>query len=163
MRHLPANPDNKRSQSKKVMGEDGTLTGSFVCSPEHQSYNGIVHGGIIAAIIDASMSQCCMGHGIVAYTTNLSIRYRDPVRIGIPTSLETRIVSEDRGVLFSLECRITQEGHLHVEAKGRFFKAHGGFSSGSRPGSPCSSDGTYQGYGKILKNPAQGGTCENKE
>jgi acyl-coenzyme A thioesterase PaaI-like protein len=111
--------------------EDGTLTGSFVCSTEHQSYNGIVHGGIIAAIIDASMAQCCMGHGIVAYTTNLSIRYRDPVRIGIPTSLETRIISEARGVLFSLKCRIMQEVHLHVEAKGRFFKANRGFSSGS--------------------------------
>ncbi len=111
--------------------EDGALTGSFVCSTEHQSYNGIVHGGIIAAIIDASMAQCCMGHGIVAYTTNLSIRYRNPVRIDIPTSLETRIVDEARCVLFSLECRIMQEGRLHAEAKGRFFKAHGGFSSGS--------------------------------
>jgi acyl-coenzyme A thioesterase PaaI-like protein len=105
-----------------LFSEDGTLLGSFVCSTEHQSYNGIVHGGIIVAIIDASMAQCCMGHGIVAYTTNLSIRYRDPVRIGIPTSLETRIVSEARGVLFSLEYHIMQEGRLHVEAKGRFFR-----------------------------------------
>jgi acyl-coenzyme A thioesterase PaaI-like protein len=105
---------------------DGSLTGSFICSTEHQSYNGIVHGGIIAAVIDASMAQCCMGHGIVAYTTDLSIRYRNLVRIDMPVLLETRIVEEARGVLFSLECRIMQEGRLHVEAKGRFFKANGG-------------------------------------
>ena len=63
--------------------EDGTLMGEFLCSAEHQGYDGIVHGGIISAIIDASMAQCCMGHGFVAYTTDLSIRYRKPVGIDI--------------------------------------------------------------------------------
>jgi len=102
--------------------EDGTLTGTFLCSSEHQGYDGIVHGGVIAAIIDASMAQCCMGHGFVAYTTDLSIRYRLPIRINTPCLLETRLVSAGRGVLFSLECKITQEWQLHVEAEGRFFR-----------------------------------------
>lgn len=102
--------------------EDGALTGSFLCSPEHQSYDGIVHGGIIAAIIDASMAQCCMGHGIVAYTCDLSIRYKNPVKIATWTQLKTRIVGKALGVLFSLECHITQENQVHVEAAGRFFK-----------------------------------------
>jgi uncharacterized protein (TIGR00369 family) len=102
--------------------ENGALTSRFVFSGEHQGYDGIVHGGIIAAIIDASMAQCCMGHGFIAYTTDLSIRYHKPVKIDTSTSLETRIVEKAREVLFSLECRITQEGRLHVEAKGRFFK-----------------------------------------
>jgi acyl-coenzyme A thioesterase PaaI-like protein len=102
--------------------EDGTLTGTFLCTSEHQGYDGIVHGGVIAAIIDASMAQCCMGHGFVAYTTDLSIRYRLPVSINTPCVLETRIVSSGRGVLFSLECKITQKGQLHAEAEGRFFR-----------------------------------------
>ena len=102
--------------------EEGVLTGSFVCSEEHQSYDGIVHGGIIAAIIDASMAQCCMGHGIVAYTCDLSIRYRNPVKIATVTQLDTRIVGKALGVLFSLECHITQENQVHVEAAGRFFR-----------------------------------------
>jgi acyl-coenzyme A thioesterase PaaI-like protein len=102
--------------------EDGVLTGSFHCSTEHQSYDGIVHGGIIAAIIDASMAQCCMGHGIVAYTCDLSIRYRNPVKIATVTGLETRLVDKALGVLFSLECLITQKNQVHVEAAGRFFK-----------------------------------------
>jgi acyl-coenzyme A thioesterase PaaI-like protein len=102
--------------------EDGTLIGRFVCSAEHQGYDGVVHGGIIAAIIDASMVQCCMGHGIAAYTADLSIRYRSPLRISTPTLLETRIVSRGRGVLFSLESNITQKGQTQVDAIARFFK-----------------------------------------
>ena len=102
--------------------EEGTLMGKFLCSTEHQGYDGIVHGGIISAVIDASMAQCCMGHGFVAYTTDLSIRYRRPVEINAPCILQTRIVSTARSVLFSLECQITQHGQVHVEAEGRFFK-----------------------------------------
>jgi uncharacterized protein (TIGR00369 family) len=102
--------------------EKGILTGRFVFSTKHQGYNGVVHGGIIAAVIDASMVQCCMGHGIIAYTTDLSIRYRNPVRIGVPIQLVTRIVDMARGVLFSLECSVAQEGQVYVSAKGRFFK-----------------------------------------
>jgi acyl-coenzyme A thioesterase PaaI-like protein len=102
--------------------ENGVLKGRFVFSEEHQGFAGIVHGGVIASIIDASMAQCCMGHGLVAYTGDLSIRYRNPVRIAMPTFLETRIVRKALSVLFSLECNITQEGAVHVDAKGRFFK-----------------------------------------
>ena len=73
--------------------EDGTLMGEFLCSTEHQGFDGIVHGGIISAIIDASMAQCCMGHGFIAYTTDLSIRYRRPVVINKPCTLKTEIIS----------------------------------------------------------------------
>ena len=102
--------------------DDGILKGEFVCSEEHQGYDRIVHGGIIAAVIDASMAQCCMGHGIAAYTAELSIRYRAPIKILTPTTLETRIVGNAMGVLFSLQCRIKQETHDCADATGRFFK-----------------------------------------
>jgi acyl-coenzyme A thioesterase PaaI-like protein len=102
--------------------EDGTLIGNFLCSVDHQGYDGIVHGGIISALIDASMAQCCMGHGFVGYTADLSIRYRKPVEIDTPCIMHTQIVSIARKILYSLECRITQNGQIHVDANGRFFK-----------------------------------------
>jgi hypothetical protein len=104
--------------------ENGSLTGEFVCSRYHQGYEGSVLGGIIAAIIDASMAQCCMGHGIIAYTADLSIRYKKPVRINTPTILLTEIAKIIRGKLFSLKCCIKQKGKVHVEATGSFFKVN---------------------------------------
>ena len=94
-----------------------------MCRENHQGYDRIVHGGITAAIIDASMAQCCMGHGMVAYTAKLAIRYREPLKILVPTLLETRLVKKSVGVLFQLECNITQKNMVHVEAEGHFFKA----------------------------------------
>jgi len=82
----------------------------------------MAHGGIVGAIIDESMVQCCMGHDIVAVTTDLSIRYRRPVLINRPAELETSILNERCGKLISLKCEIRQDGKTAVSALGRFFR-----------------------------------------
>ena len=102
--------------------KNGNLCGQFVCTEEHQGYDDMVHGGIIAAIIDASMTQCLMGHGIAAYTVNLSITYLEPISIGIQTILETRITASRRSMIYNLECEIRQNRWLKVQANSRFFK-----------------------------------------
>jgi hypothetical protein len=70
--------------------DGGILFGEFTCTQDHQGYNGVAHGGLVAAIIDSSMVQCLMGHGVVGYTTYLSIKYRKPIVILQPTSLKYR-------------------------------------------------------------------------
>lgn len=100
----------------------GKLSGRFTCDNRHQGYDNMVHGGVIAAIIDASMAQCLMGHGVVGYTTDLSIKYRKPVIIGLESQLETIIETINIGSLFTMKCEITQNKKRVVHAKGRFFK-----------------------------------------
>ena len=60
--------------------DSGVLHGQFNCSDFQQA---MIHWvmGVIAAIIDASMAQCLMGHGIVGYTVDLTVKYRKPVII----------------------------------------------------------------------------------
>jgi acyl-coenzyme A thioesterase PaaI-like protein len=102
--------------------DNGTLFGDFTCTAQHQGYNNMVHGGIIAAIADASMAQCLMGHGIVGYTTELSIKYRKPVLIHRQTLLETLIETHHSSLLYNLQCTMKQNGHQVIIATGRFFK-----------------------------------------
>jgi acyl-coenzyme A thioesterase PaaI-like protein len=99
----------------------GYLLGSFTCSEYHQGYDGMIHGGILAAIIDASMTQCLMGHGIAGYTTGLSIKYRKPVFIKQPASLITKIVIMRQHRIFILHCEITQNNSATIQATGKFF------------------------------------------
>ena len=73
-RHSPFIPELQCS-----FDDEGVLHGAFTCTEKYQGYNGRVHGGAIAAIIDASMTQCLMGHGVVGYTADLSVKYRNPV------------------------------------------------------------------------------------
>jgi len=102
--------------------DSGILHGVFTCNESGQGYDNMVHGGVIAAIIDASMAQCLMGHGIVGYTTDLSIKYRKPVLIDTKTELKTSIEEVNIGVLYSMKCEILQSRKLVAHATGRFYK-----------------------------------------
>jgi acyl-coenzyme A thioesterase PaaI-like protein len=88
----------------------------------HQGYDGMAHGGILSAIIDASMAQCLMGHGVVGYTTDLSIKYRKPVLIDKPVALTTSITDIGIGCLYCLKSEIIQGRNLVAQATGRFYK-----------------------------------------
>lgn len=101
--------------------DSGVLSGEFICNENHQGYDGMVHGGIIAALVDTSMTQCCMGNDIVAFTTDLTIKYKNPVFINKHTQIESTIKRMRVGILYFLECKIKQEGKLCVMATGKFF------------------------------------------
>lgn len=102
--------------------DEGKLSGQFELGKELQGYEGMVHGGVIAAIIDASMAQCLMGHDIVAYTADLSVRYRRPVTVETPFDICTSLTCSRSGFLYWLESEIKQNAVLSVKATGKFFK-----------------------------------------
>jgi uncharacterized protein (TIGR00369 family) len=105
-----------------AFADDGSLNASFICGEQHQGHDGIVHGGVIATIIDGSMAQCLMGHGRVGYTTDLSIRYRKPLAVGKRARLKTVITKmEAGGMVVSLKTEIEQSRLIAVQATGRFF------------------------------------------
>ncbi|MBD3317242.1 MAG: hypothetical protein GF344_15755 [Chitinivibrionales bacterium] len=101
--------------------DGGALHGEFTCSNYHQGYDGMVHGGILAAIIDASMAQCLMGHGVVAYTANLSIRYHKPVTIHQRAHFKTIVEEIAGGKLYSMRCDIIQKQDRAVRGNAKFF------------------------------------------
>ncbi len=54
----------------------------FTPSPLHVGYDGIVHGGILAALIDDAMANIWFVRGEEALTAKLEIRFRRPARPG---------------------------------------------------------------------------------
>ncbi|MDA3959739.1 MAG: hotdog fold domain-containing protein [Planctomycetota bacterium] len=58
------------------------LCAEFSCGSAATGYQGLVHGGIAAAICDAAMCNALFAQGIQAYTARLELRYRSPLRLG---------------------------------------------------------------------------------
>jgi len=56
-------------------GEDGTVRGQFKGSPEFQGYDGILHGGVVASLLDSAMTHCLFHQGIQAVTGDLHVRF----------------------------------------------------------------------------------------
>jgi len=102
--------------------EKGALHGKFLCNSLQQGYDEMVHGGIIAAVIDASMAKCLMGHGVIGYTADLSVRYCKPVKISIHTELKTSIAAINVERLYTMKCEIVQSRNIVVKATGKFIK-----------------------------------------
>ena len=62
------------------------------CVPErrHQGYDGTVHGGIVAALLDETMGWAIFHEGVWGVTARLNVAFRQPVPVGE----ELRIVGE---------------------------------------------------------------------
>ena len=91
--------------------EDGTVFGKFFADPKFEGYSGIIHGGIIATLLDSAMTHCLLMSGISALTGRLSIKYSIPIRTGTVVKLEAKIVDQFHE-MFILEARASVDGSL---------------------------------------------------
>ena len=70
----------------------GEVTSTYVVSEEYQGYPGVVHGGIVASMLDELAGRAPMGIDPprFMYTARLTIRYKKHVPTGQPLTLVGR-------------------------------------------------------------------------
>lgn len=70
----------------------GEVTAEYTVPEDYQSYPGIAHGGIVAAMLDEVSGRALMGNDPprFMFTARLDIRYRRNVPIGVPLRLVGR-------------------------------------------------------------------------
>lgn len=74
-----------------------------------QSYPGIVHGGVISAVMDETMAYAIiLKHGVLPFTSSLKVEYRMPVESGKSFVCEARVVSRE-GNRFRVDARLKDE------------------------------------------------------
>jgi uncharacterized protein (TIGR00369 family) len=89
----------------KFYEENGEYCSTFTAQCEHQGYNGIVHGGIVSALLDEIMARYIYAQGFNAVTARLEVRYHRPTPIFEQLSIRSRIVNK-RGNIYELEGEI---------------------------------------------------------
>jgi acyl-coenzyme A thioesterase PaaI-like protein len=63
----------------------------FEVKPEYQGWSGLVHGGLLATVLDEVMARLLWEKGINAITGRLTVRYQRPVRVGDRVQVRGRI------------------------------------------------------------------------
>ncbi len=104
----------------EVSGVD-TVSAEWFCEDTYQSYPGIVHGGIIATILDSAMTNCLLMRDISAVTADMHIEYREPLRIGNVVRVTASLV-RFRSPLFMLDAEVVQNGRVSARASARFMR-----------------------------------------
>jgi acyl-coenzyme A thioesterase PaaI-like protein len=88
----------------------------FTVRPEHAGWAGIVHGGLLATVLDEVMARLIWEKGHQAITAKLEVRFREAVKIGESVIVAGRIArTARRGIETRAEAR-RSDGTVVAEA-----------------------------------------------
>lgn len=105
-------------QLRMVDTRDGA-EGVVVIGPLFQGGPGLVHGGVVALLIDHAMGCVAARPERPAMTAHLGLRYRRPTPLGVPLTVSVRL-DRIEGRKLHLSAEITADGVVTVEAEAIF-------------------------------------------
>ena len=94
--------------------------------PEHfQGWAGIVHGGLVATVLDEAMIYAARATGLLCVTGEITVRFIKPASTGVAYTLKGRFL-EDKGRIVLAESELVDASGEHVaRASGKLFKITG--------------------------------------
>jgi uncharacterized protein (TIGR00369 family) len=98
-----------------------TIRGRFRTLPEHQGYEGIVHGGILSALLDEAMAKLAFSLGLPAVTAEITVKFRAPVTPGEELTVTGKITNAARRLVLA-EAKIEKGSTVVAEATGKLLK-----------------------------------------
>jgi len=99
---------------------EGEVTVETSVPPHFQGYPGVVHGGIVASLVDEALGRVHMGpaeNPRFMYTARLTVQYRQPVPTGQPIKIVARAVQSKRRSATSTAQVYGPGGELLAEAE----------------------------------------------
>lgn len=108
----------------QLIGSDRIRT-EFAPTKRFQGFKDIVHGGIVAAVLDEVMVNVAYLRGIMAVTSKLEVRLRRPARISEKLIFEARIVKEGDRVVEVASQASREDGILVAEGKAVLMRVEG--------------------------------------
>ena len=113
-----ANPIGLRLDDFRL--DDGDLLASFSPRREYRGFEGILHGGIVAALLDETLAWTAMMlEETYVVTASLEIKFRKPAPVDSPYRLRGSVV-ERRGRRIQLAGQASTNGTVVAEATGLF-------------------------------------------
>ncbi len=88
----------------------------FEVKPEYQGWMGLVHGGLLATVLDEVMARMLWQKDISAITGRLTIRYHKPVSVGDKLQVRGRITKHRSPLIETSAEAINGEGVIVAEA-----------------------------------------------
>jgi len=77
------------------LAEDGTVVCPVSIPDRFEGHPGFLHGGIIATLLDETMSKAVRARSLTAMTRHLEVDYRRPIPSCTPIRMEGRIVRDE--------------------------------------------------------------------
>jgi len=101
------------------------VEGQLTPGPSYQGFGSVLHGGVVAALLDDALWYAIYrSTGAATMTAELTLRYKKSVPCGEPITVRGRLLENRRGRLFTAHGSIYDAaGALLAEATGSFLAA----------------------------------------
>ena len=99
-----------------------------VWTPERrfQGWKDILHGGIISTLLDEALAHAfggrTRGAGEAAVTAEMTVKFKKPVKIGIPVVLEGKVLSTSSRLIECESALCDESGNVLASATGKLIK-----------------------------------------
>lgn len=87
-----------------------------------QGFEGIIHGGFLAILLDEVMVKLVYELGTLAVTAEMSLRFKEPARIGEDIIVTGEIVKETKRIIYTKANAKYREGNIVAEAEGKLVR-----------------------------------------
>jgi len=94
----------------------------FVPKKEHQGYMNIVHGGIIATLLDEVMIKLAIELDMPAVTAQMDIRLKKALSVGQQITVRAEITSITKRLLEASAEAVTDDDEIIAEATGKLVR-----------------------------------------
>ncbi|MBI2263927.1 MAG: dephospho-CoA kinase [Armatimonadetes bacterium] len=112
-------PRNTRGLNLDMKWNGKEMSAEFVPEREHQGFRGIVHGGILATLLDELMIHSIFRGGRKALTSEIKVRFLAPALTGEPLRITGWKEKEEAGKIQALG-KVSQRGKVVADAEGLF-------------------------------------------
>ena len=106
----------------------------WVPGRDWESFQGVIHGGIICTVLDEAMSKAIIAAGMQAFTVDLRLRYRQKLRAGQAVQVCGWVVQKDRRRITAEATLCTLSGEEYAHAWGVFLLPPRSAASQTGPG-----------------------------
>jgi uncharacterized protein (TIGR00369 family) len=110
-------------QLKFSLDEDAkTIQTSFIPTETYQGYDGIVHGGILSALLDEATAKLAFELGYNAVTAMLNVRFKNPANVGERLAVRGEITGVNRKLVLAKATIHGEDGRLIAEGDSKLVR-----------------------------------------
>ena len=114
----------------KFTRDGDNIRAEFTPDRTHQGWPGLLHGGILGALLDEAMSNIAYASGHTCLTATISIRIRQPINVAVPLVITAWITRRSTRLIETAGRVSLKDGAVVAEASAKQFIAK---SAAGRP------------------------------
>jgi uncharacterized protein (TIGR00369 family) len=111
---------NEHGLKLEFQSANGKTSSEFILPKDFQGYKNIIHGGIIATILDEAMIYAAMADGHSPVSAEITVRFKQPLSAGQPAIVEA-VLTQSGPKIIKAHARISDKtsGVVIAEATGK--------------------------------------------